>query len=124
MKLLIAVLMAFLVGCASIDTSGFVEAEPIPYPHPGIYTGSLSNGILTYKINADGTGKTCFRDNYNAGQMMFGDLKYDGDKFHTEDGSAIIDSVSEERILAHYSFIKMNLRRVEKEPSNCSEFFR
>lgn len=124
MKVLLAAAMALLVGCASIDTSGFVEAEPKPFPYPGIYTGSLSNGILTYKIEADGTGKTCFRDNYNAGTMMFGDLKYDGTKIHTEDGTSIIDSLSEDRIMAHYSFIKMNLRRVDKEPSNCSEFFR
>lgn len=125
MRVLVLLSIAALAGCTAAmpDTSGFVEAEPRPAPHPGIYTGSLSNGILTYKIQADGTGRSCFRDNYNQGKMMYSDLKYDGQAFHTEGGTFKVDEYTEERIEMHYGMIDAELLRKEQAPTNCRDFF-
>lgn len=111
-----------VAGCAAMDTSGVVEADPEPFPHPGIYSGSAINGIVTYKINADGRGLSCFR-NKMSGKEFFGDLKYDGERIYTEDGTLSVKTVSKDSLELSAAMSNFDLRRVEEAPTICKDFF-
>lgn len=122
---LFALFVLALSGCISVptvDVSGVVNAEPVAYPHPGIYTAATQTGVLTFKINEDGTGQSCFRNAYG-GHLFLGDLKYDGSHIHTEDGSYTASIIDENALHVAVGQIDANMRRVEQPPTNCREFF-
>jgi hypothetical protein len=121
-KLGLIIAGVFLSGCAAFDTTGVITATPKPFGYPGIYSGSATNGIVTYKIQADGRGLSCFRNKFS-GKVFLGDLKYDGEYLYTEDGTLTIDSVNENEIKVHAAFVSLVLHRVNETPSVCREFF-
>jgi hypothetical protein len=126
MKLILpmaTLLAAALAGCAVMDTSGVTTATPAPFPYPGIYSGAVANGSLTYRINADGRGLSCFR-NQLSGRMFFGDVRYDGARLHTEDGTLEVDSITPDELRLHALFVRANLRKVDEAPTVCKEFFK
>lgn len=123
MRALLAIaLTATLTGCAAMSSRGVVEAEAEPFPHPGIYSGAAMNGIVTYKIREDGTGVSCFRNKFS-GDMFFGDLKYDGEYIHTEDGTVSVDSLSEGVLEVSAGISSPELHRVDAPPTACKDFF-
>lgn len=112
-------------GCAPAfiqDTSGVQTAKPAAFAYPGIYTGFVSHGTLTYKISSDGRGRSCFRNQLGA-RMFFGDVTYDGARLHTEDGAFEVDSLAPDELRLHTPYLQAVLRRVESAPSTCSDFF-
>lgn len=122
MKTSMLVAGLFLSGCAALDTAGVITAAPKPFPYPGMYSGSVTNGIASYKIQADGRGVSCFRNKFT-GKLFLGDIKYDGQHLYTEDGTWTVDSVSENEMKAHAAFVSIDLHRINEAPSVCREFF-
>ena len=88
-KLILFIVGVFMCGCTTLDTTGVITATPKPFAHPGMYSGSAVNGIVTYKIHADGRGVSCFRNKFS-GKLFLGDLKYDGE--HLIHGGWYVDS--------------------------------
>lgn len=126
--LLAAPLAVLLNGCmpslttGAMDTTGVITAKPAPFPHPGTFSGSAANGIVTYRIHEDGRGLSCFR-NKLSGKMFFGDLKYDGERIHTEDGTVSVETVNEDGLTVTAPFVKLVLHRVADAPTVCRGFF-
>lgn len=124
--LILLVAGALVSGCVTADlvgdTTGVITATPKPFPHPGMYSGSVVNGIVTYKIKADGKGLSCFRNNLS-GKLFLGDVKYDGSYLYTEDGTLTVDSVNQDEMEVHAPHLTLLLHRVSETPSVCREFF-
>jgi hypothetical protein len=123
--LIIFVAGVFISGCISDpvgDTTGVITATPKPFAYPGMYSGSSMNGIVTYKIQADGRGVSCFRNKFS-GKLFLGDIKYDGAYLYTEDGTLTVDSVNENEMKTHASHVNIVLHRMNEAPSICREFF-
>ena len=121
-KLILFIVGVFICGCTTLDTTGVITATPKPFAHPGMYSGSAVNGIVTYKIQADGRGVSCFRNKFS-GTLFLGDLKYDGEHLYTEDGTLTVDSVSENEMKVHAAFVSLVLHKIDEPPSVCREFF-
>jgi hypothetical protein len=125
--LILFVAGVFISGCTvfdrtALDTTGVITATPKPFAYPGIYSGSVTNGIATYKIQADGRGLSCFRNKFS-GKLFLGDLKYDGEYLYTEDGTWTVDSVNENEMKMHAAIVSIVLHRINEAPSVCREFF-
>ena len=120
----ISIALLFMAGCSIMPPPPTVTtATPTPFAYPGIFTGAVTNGTLTYRIGADGRGLSCFR-NLLTGRMSFGDVKYDGARLHTEDGTFEVDGVSPEELRLHVLWLNAVLRKVDGPPTVCKEFFK
>jgi hypothetical protein len=111
-----------LGGCVSTMVDDVHAVKPASFPTPGIYSGAVSNGTLTYVIGADGRGLSCFR-NALSGRMFFGDVAYDGAKLVTQDGTMQVDSVTADEMRLHAYMMNAVLHRIDTPPTVCREFF-
>ena len=122
-KYAMMIILLFAFGCAALNTEGLITAKARPFPYPGIYSGHVSNGILSLKLAENGLGLSCFRNKYS-GKMFLGDAKYDGQYIYTEDGTWTIDSVTQDIIKMHASIVSIQMHRVENAPTVCKDFFK
>ncbi len=122
----IAPLLLLVVGCAPISApivqKANMDAKPVALPYPGIYTGTVKGGTLTYRIDANGRGLSCIRK--VGGGMMYGDVIYDGATVHTEDGDLEVVSVSPTELRVKTAYLSADLRKVDAPPTTCADFLK
>jgi len=116
---------AVLAACAPpsvVPPPGSVhQIKPSPFPYPGVYSGALTGGTVTYLIKADGTGLSCIRK-INGG-MMFGDVLYDGTRLYTEDGTLEVVSLSAQQLRLRTAYVNAELQVLTEPPTVCRGFF-
>lgn len=121
---LIAVLMVgALAGCINVQPTTVTTAVPVRFPYPGVYTGSVKGGSLTYRIHADGHGLSCVRNQFT-GHISLGDVTYDGTRLHTEDGTFEVAALQDDEITLKAPSLRAVLRKVDEAPTICREFFK
>lgn len=110
-----------LAACSSIPIPPNVhEVKPATFPAPGIYTGGVKMWSLSYRIGADGTGRSCNRR--SDGHMAYGDVRFDGTNIVTQDGTLALRSVGPDRItVAMVTGSEVTLTKVATAPTDCRE---
>ena len=116
-----AAAILLLLGCTSSQTRGVMHVKPLPFEFPGVFYGTTTNGILSIRLSADGTGLSCFQDK-STGGLLTGDAKYSGTRIHTKDRVYILKNVKPDQIKASSGFTFIFLNRVDEAPSVCKKF--
>ena len=98
-----------------------MDATAVAFPYPGIYTGTVRGGTLTYRIHGDGKGLSCVRG--MGAKLFLGDVIYDGKSLHTEDGSIDVVSATREKLELRAPYLSASLHRVDEPPTVCRDFF-
>lgn len=110
-------------GLRSAVQPAEMAQRAVPFPYPGIYTGGITYWSFTYRMDADGRGRSCLR--HSSGRMAYGDVVYDGKQLYTQDGVYDVVTARQDTLELHAagSPLEVTLHRVEQAPTVCSEFF-
>jgi len=115
------VAILLLVGCTASQTRDVMHVKSLPFESPGIFYGTTTNGILSIRLSADGTGLSCFQDKSTGGLVM-GDAKYSGTRIYTKDRVYTLKNVKPDQIKASSGFTFVFLNRVDEAPGACKKF--
>jgi hypothetical protein len=98
-----------------------MHVKPLPFEFTGIFSGTTTNGTLSIRLTADGTGLSCFQDR-STGGLVTGDAKYSGARIYTKDRVYTLKNVRPDQIKASSGFTFVILNRVDEAPSVCKKF--
>ena len=126
MTRLVLVLCALAAGCMSdVYAPKRMDVDPVPFPYPGIYSGAVRGGQMTYKMDGNGRGLSCSRA--TNGSMAYGDVIYTGPRIHTESWTFDVTRLTEQEMVLSwgnsYSVPEAILRKVSEAPTTCQDFF-
>lgn len=84
----------------------FVEVSPTSQTITGVWTGTMGPYLLSYKINSDGTGYSCY--SYNTAEVT-SKIKINNDMIYLSDGTRLkIEKITNSDLLLKNFYLGLN----------------